>query len=853
MRMRVIRLVYAVALFFAVIIVMEAVSGTGGSATAGNMSAPTLPTVEAQTEGTACNLMFGQVSERSLGEYRAAVTPVAQDRKITLLINPYDSKVKSIAYEVRSLSGQRLIENGSIDVPAADEDGMLQIAVSLSDLEEENTEYNLVLLLTTDSRRDVRYYSRFLIEDSDQEKDGSKALEFVSTFHKETFDKGSSDTLLTYIEPDDSESNSNLAHVTISSSADQVTYGSLSPVEVQSPVFSITSIQGTIYTLRGDFVISADKGDGHTVYYDCTEYYRVNKGTDRFHLLAYTRTMQTIPDFSDNMYEKDRINLGIGDVSQVEASEGGKAAAAVVDGRLIGVCGRRDAVSCIFSFAEAGSADVRENQHSYGIKILRVDDNGSTDFLVYGYMNRGAHEGETGISEYSYNAQQNTLEEVTFIPYQGGSDRLAAQVEKAAYLNDDGDLFLLLDETLVEVDNKKAEAKILHEELDGSSSAVSDGGEMIAYAGTKDEGGEGTIILTDLADMSTQTITPPSGDTAVPLGFIGNDLIYGLRHSSDETKDAAGNSYQPMYSVRIVDSSLKELENYTPDGYYISNCDIQDGQITLHRVVRSTDTEGNVTYTAASDDQIMNADAGGGSSRTDLIETGSDDVLETVYYLTAAGLEPKNLRYARPREIGYGDSREISLKAKESTSARYYVYDMFGYSRSYSTAAEAIDQAQKLSGVVVNRSGRPVWQYVPDVRCQIELPENTEDTDGMSSLAVCLTRILELEGTSADVTSMLNGGADAGTVLTKAISGAEAIDMTGCTLQEALYPTSQGTPVIAMKADGNAVLLLGYGPTKTAIYDPTDKKDEVEIMDIDKAQEMFAKGENIYIGYLRAE
>ena len=34
------------------------------------------------------------------------------------------------------------------------------------------------------------------------------------------------------------------------------------------------------------------------------------------------------------------------------------------------------------------------------IKIARVDEAGSIDFVVYGYMNRGDHEGEVGTAVY---------------------------------------------------------------------------------------------------------------------------------------------------------------------------------------------------------------------------------------------------------------------------------------------------------------------------------------------------------------------------------------------------------------------------------------------------------------------
>ena len=48
----------------------------------------------------------------------------------------------------------------------------------------------------------------------------------------------------------------------------------------------------------------------------------------------------------------------------------------------------------VFSFRDDDSVDVRSNYDHHDIRILSVEDDGDMDFLVYGYMNRGNHEGE---------------------------------------------------------------------------------------------------------------------------------------------------------------------------------------------------------------------------------------------------------------------------------------------------------------------------------------------------------------------------------------------------------------------------------------------------------------------------
>ena len=53
-------------------------------------------------------------------------------------------------------------------------------------------------------------------------------------------------------------------------------------------------------------------------------------------------------------------------------------------------------LSCIFSFRDLGSNDERNDYSQHDIELVRVEKNGDMDFVLYGYMNRGQHEGKVG-------------------------------------------------------------------------------------------------------------------------------------------------------------------------------------------------------------------------------------------------------------------------------------------------------------------------------------------------------------------------------------------------------------------------------------------------------------------------
>ena len=74
-----------------------------------------------------------------------------------------------------------------------------------------------------------------------------------------------------------------------------------------------------------------------------------------------------------------------------------------------------DEVSLVFSFAASENTDERNLTNQHEIQLLEADGNGNVTFAVYGYMNRGEHEGQVGVAVYYYNVEQSSVEEKVFI------------------------------------------------------------------------------------------------------------------------------------------------------------------------------------------------------------------------------------------------------------------------------------------------------------------------------------------------------------------------------------------------------------------------------------------------------
>lgn len=88
-----------------------------------------------------------------------------------------------------------------------------------------------------------------------------------------------------------------------------------------------------------------------------------------------------------------------------------------------------------------------------------------------------------------------------------------------------------------------------------------------------------------------------------PLGFMGEDIIYGVAKRKDVVSDGMGRQLFPMYQVCIRDASGKLLEAYEKDNIYTLSCQVGENQITLERVLRREDG----SYVNTTQDHIMNS------------------------------------------------------------------------------------------------------------------------------------------------------------------------------------------------------------------------------------------------------
>jgi uncharacterized protein YvpB len=84
--------------------------------------------------------------------------------------------------------------------------------------------------------------------------------------------------------------------------------------------------------------------------------------------------------------------------------------------------------------------------------------------------------------------------------------------------------------------------------------------------------------------------------------------------------------------------------------------------------------------------------------------------------------------------------------------------------------------------------------------------------------------------------------------VTSALSGYHVLDLTGITMEEALYYVSAGSPVYAETGNG-AVLIIGYDGSNVYLLDPL--KGSFNSVPKQQAIDQFKQAGNVYISYLK--
>lgn len=821
------------AVFIAAVILFSYLTNRSNTDMSADMGSATLPQITFSTEGYTVNTLSGYRQEMDIPTMRDTITPVTNSQ-LDIGISAYDADVTELSWQVYTLDGEEMLQEDTVSSP----EDTVTVQFDAQDV----LAGERVLRVTLQADGNPVYYYTRIVDSTDTNY--KTCLDFAQNFLTAEMDKDQQDALSGYLESG-SDTGSGFQRVTINSSIDNVTWGSLEP-EIRGDVrWEIRECNETYTSIVLSYRVRCPGAeDNAEAEYDVEEFFRIRVSGDNQYLLNYNRTMNQKFNGRNQPLDENGILLGIAP-SDLEYcnNDDGTIVSFVQNRELWNYDGDTGELSQVFSFAESESRDARNLVNRHEIHIVSVEDNGSTTFLVCGYMNRGDHEGETGVAVYYFDAEKNYVEEKAFVPSTKGYYVMKEELGKLVYYSSENEcLYAMINGALYCVNLAEDTREVLVRGLEDGQYQVSEDGRLIAYqsGGTLNE--SQTITILNLETGDSFDITSEGEEYIRPIGFIRNDLAYGTMRAADAGQTSAGQSIFPMYKVDIVSLNGENVESYEVADIYILDGYIEENMLTLTRATRN----GNV-YTGTSDDYITNNEAAQESNIT--LESYTDSTRGRVMRLRIAdGVSDTTPRLLQPRMVLRDTSTTVEFDDTE-LEGRYYVYALGELQGVYDHAGFAVQRADALEGVAVTSRQAYLFERgnLPTVY-EVENTEAFSAAEGESTLAACLNYILTWEGKQADVAEELANGTSPEDILTTH-TGGEGLDLSGCSVEEILYTISRETPVIAMLSDSHAVLLIGYNQTNVAYLDPADgqrysvSKTELETM-------VNASG-NTFIGYAK--
>lgn len=843
MRNIIIRISILLVLFVASVIVISKIYNRGNTDLTTTMEDTKFPIVYYKFNDQPINYLHGYTNEMKANYMRDSLTLIGEDRQLPVVIENNGTDIKKLSFEVRSLDTTRLVESTQV-TDFKVEDGLIKTNLSLKNLLEANTEYILVLNLETKDET-IHYYTRVRQETEDELNSMSKLISFVQEFHSWTLEDGKDNEIAKYLETSSAGDNSSFHYVDINSSCSQVTFGNLEVQVLDEPRVSIKEQNATYGVFTIEYTVTLPSTEGDTEYYNVEEYYRVKQASDRIYLLNYNRHMEEIFIGDNHIISDGMLQLGIGDQDiEYKGNEEGTVVCFEKEGELWSYSQEYNKLTKVFGFRSGEGIDIRENWQQHDIKVINVDESGSVDFLVCGYMNRGNHEGEVGIAVYHFDSVSNTIEEEVFIPSTKSYQVMKEEVGDLLYVNEDNELFVVLDGVFYKINLNTREMKVIVQNLQSGCYATSEDGQMIGWLTENKLNSSQELKVMNLNSQAEYTISVEGDEYLRPLGFVGTDLVYGIAKKSDIVSDISGNTVFPMFAINIVNEEKEVVKEYKQDGCYTVSAKIDEKVIELNRVSKGNSLNG---YVAIASDQIMNNSEAEEEKIT--LHTTATDLKETqVQIAMAAEITKETPQILTSKEVLLEESRNIELSDVNKNDTSYFVYAQGKVVLKTDKVSEAIECAQEQVGVVVGEKQQCIWERGNlQTRAQLENYAFNKTYAVNESLGACISLMCEKQGATLDSQKLLSNGETVLSILEKNIK-ANVLCLSGCSLDEVRYFVSKGNPVLAMTDKEHAVLIVGYDEFNISVLDPVTGT--TYKVGLDDGATMFEGAGNVFISYI---
>ena len=790
-------------------------SAKKGSAVA-ELANPSYPVLEIGNDTSSYNLMAGYKEDIDLSLVRNQITLTNNKNAIILKLHDYDYDITAIQYTLFEKTPDKPTETGTLNQLTSNKKKNIKLGtLTFKNTLSENKVYYLKMSIRLDNSTRIYFYTKVQSGSGYHLDD---YLSFVLKFHNNLFSKGTMEENKSYLETSADTIADNLESVSIHSGSEAISFGNMEVKQETKPRITLQEMNNTYTVIRVDSILSTEVSDGVVQYYNLSETYKLRYTAERMYLLDYERTMdayynESIIDSANNL-----ISLGIQNEKNINYiySDKGYKVCFTVEGQLWYYDYQSSNMYKVYSLASESLTDIRNATGNHDIKLLSMDNKGNIFYLVYGYINRGRHEGMNGIQIMKYDAKTNCNEELSFLSTSLPYDSMKEDLEKFSYLNSKSTFYCILEGDLHEINLEKKTDKILESGLVKDSLTASKDQSIIAIEKDQNVYKNREIEMIDLESGKKQNFTCNSDKRIRAVGFLSNDFIYGEASAVNVSKSSNGTINFPITKIYIVDIDGNIVKQYQKVGYYIMSTQIKGSVLEMAlgkksgTKIRKTGAKDYIRYKEEEESDAVTLT----SKYTDTYWTQM--YLKFPNYVYIQVVPDLLLTKIMVNE----DDVTLKLSNSGEQIEQYFVYASGTQKAVYTNLTEAIKSAYEERGNVIDSKENVLWKCIYADYAQVAGMDNvTKAKSDDKSLAACLSMIAAVNGKDISP-SAIDIGKGSVAELMKKYSGHTTRNLTGCTVDEILYYVSQGSPVLAKLTNNRYVIVMSYNATKIRYLDP---------------------------------
>ncbi len=821
------------------------------------MDESSFPLVSLLTDGYEVNMMYGYSGNINIDNFRDAILPLNTDKAVNVLIRQKDIDVKKLSYEVTQINSDNIITQGSISAMETTEDGKVA-KLKLDGDFEAGKEYSFKITLVTDTSKKIHYFSRIKQIDHPFTKE---KLDFIMGFHNATFDSKKMEDYEVFLETNSYLAPEEFYHTTINSTKGKIAWENMKPQVITDVVPTIKEVNGDGMSVELTYLIKSsvyDK-DGNVIIgesiYKVREFYRMRYFTDVIYLLAYDRTMEEIQDINQynplNQEEgKKYLTLGIqkNENKQVYYDENNDKLCFVDHGTLWYMALQQNKIVKVISYMDTSTKYFHGGYEQNDIQVLDIDSAGNISFIVYGYINKGDYEGRVGLILYKYFAESNRIEEQAYIPMEQPFEILQRELDGFYYLNDVDVFYFSIDGVIYSYNITTRSLDIIAEDVTTESCLLSKEGKYMVWQDSSNTKTNTKLHYLNLETGETFEIASEPGSSIQLVGAVDNNFVYGFAKTDDIYTTKDGSETVPMHELKIVDPMGKDLKIYQPREGYVSKITDKNNLLEL-TLVKKSQNGYEQTGTDYIVSKIDNTPKSIYSYTTLVGNSDSGKNIQMVCIALPAEYIPTSMPVAGNTENTIiTEDTLVHIKSNSINELKYYAIGYGHIIDKYDTAAEAIKVANENMGTVIDTKNHIIWERGGTGNTSsLTTITGTNAGGGSDSIGACVSMVLKYNHIQVNAAELSKSNKTIMALLEENLDY-DAVNLTGCSLDEILYYISTRRPVIAMKSSKNAVIITGYGPTTVTYYDPSEGRFITESREA--ASTNFEEAGNVFVSYV---